>query len=74
VTFVEDLTEGKRMSDCPKSEVLFIDDLVSILKTSRATIERRRKTHSFPIPELPKVDDRPRWSRQAVERYLNGKR
>ena len=74
MTFVEDLTEGQPMGDCPQSEVLFIEDLVSMLRMSRATIERRRKTHSFPIPELPKVDDRPRWSRHAVERYLNGKR
>jgi hypothetical protein len=62
------------MSDCPQTEILFIQDLVSMLRMSRATIERRRKARTFPIPELPKVDDRPRWSRHAVERYLNGKR
>ena len=37
---------------------------------SRSTIERRRRAGSFPIPELPSIDERPRWSRQAVERYL----
>ncbi len=51
-------------------DVLFIDDVAHILRTSRSTIERRRRAGSFPIPELPSIDGRPRWSRQAVERYL----
>ena len=51
-------------------EVLFIEDVVHVLRTSRSTIERRRRAGSFPIPELPGFDGRPRWSRQAVERYL----
>jgi hypothetical protein len=50
--------------------VLFIEDLVRILRTSRSTIERRRRNGTFPIPELPSIDDRPRWSRQAVEEFL----
>jgi hypothetical protein len=52
------------------SDVLFIDDLARILRTSRSTIERRRRSGTFPIPELPAIDERPRWSRQAVEGYL----
>jgi hypothetical protein len=52
------------------SEVLFIDDLVRILRTSRSTIERRRRSGSFPIPQLASIDGRPRWSRLAIERYL----
>lgn len=51
-------------------DVLFIEDVAHILRTSRSTIERRRRAGSFPIPELPSIDGRPRWSRQAVERYL----
>jgi hypothetical protein len=51
-------------------DVLFIEDLERILRTSRSTIERRRRGGTFPIPELPSIDERPRWSRQAVERYL----
>lgn len=51
-------------------DVLFIEDLASLLRTSRSTIERRRRAGTFPIPELPSIDGRPRWSRQAVERYL----
>lgn len=51
-------------------DVLFIDDVARILRTSRSTIERRRRAGTFPIPELPSIDERPRWSRQAVEGYL----
>jgi hypothetical protein len=51
-------------------QVLFIDDLALILRTSRATIERRRKNRTFPIPEMPSLDSRPRWSRKAVDAYL----
>jgi hypothetical protein len=51
-------------------DVLFIEDVARILRTSRSTIERRRRMGTFPIPELPSIDERPRWSRQAVERYL----
>ncbi len=51
-------------------DVLFIEDLVSVLRTSRSTIERGRRGGTFPIPELPSIDGRPRWSRQAVEAYL----
>lgn len=51
-------------------DVLFIEDVARILRTSRSTIERGRRAGTFPIPELPQFDERPRWSRQAVERYL----
>lgn len=51
-------------------DVLFIEDLAQLLRTSRSTIERRRRKRSFPIPELPGIDGRPRWSRQAVDGYL----
>jgi hypothetical protein len=51
-------------------DVLFINDVARILRTSRSTIERRRRNGSFPIPELPSIDERPRWARQAIERYL----
>lgn len=51
-------------------DVLFIEDVARILRTSRSTIERRRRAGTFPIPELPSIDERPRWSRSAVEAYL----
>lgn len=51
-------------------ETCFVEDLARILKTSRATIDRRRKHGSFPIPELPAFDKRPRWAGVVVRRYL----
>jgi hypothetical protein len=53
------------------AEVLFINDVAQVLRTSRSTIERRRRGGRFPIAELPCFDGRPRWSRQAVERFLS---
>ena len=50
-------------------DVLFIEDLIRVLRTSR-TIERRRRAGTFPIPELPAIDERPRWSHKAVEQFL----
>jgi hypothetical protein len=52
------------------SAVLFIEDVACVLRTSRSTIERRRRSGSFPIPELPNIDGRPRWSREVVESFL----
>jgi len=52
-------------------DVLFQDELAVLLRVSRTTIERRRREGSFPIPELPGIDNRPRWSRRAVEQYLS---
>ncbi len=60
------------MTDC--ADVLFIDDVAKVLRTSRATIERRRRARAFPIPELPAIDHRPRWSRASVEKFLAGRK
>lgn len=51
-------------------DVCFVTDLVRILRTSRATIDRLRRARTFPIAELPGVDKRPRWSGAAVRRFL----
>ena len=54
------------------ADILFIDDMARLLRTSRSTIERRLRDGSFPIPELlPRIDKRPRWSRRAVNAYLS---
>jgi predicted DNA-binding transcriptional regulator AlpA len=53
-----------------RPEVMFLDELSAVLRVSRSTIERRRREGTFPIPELNPLDRRPRWSRQAVDRYL----
>lgn len=59
------------MSEDIELGVFFIGDLVRLLRVSRSTIERRRRAGRFPIPELPAIDERPRWSRVAVEQYLS---
>ena len=53
------------------AEVLFIPDIAAALRTSRSTVERRLKDNSFPIPELPRIDKRRRWSRRAVDAFLS---
>jgi hypothetical protein len=53
-------------------EVLFLDDVARVLRTSRRTIAAMRRHRCFPIPELPTIDKRPRWSRVAVEQFLAG--
>lgn len=60
-----------RPASPPIPHVLFIDDLAAILRVSRSTIERRRRSGDFPIAELPAIDDRPRWSSDSVRNYLN---
>jgi predicted DNA-binding transcriptional regulator AlpA len=55
------------------THILFIDDVAAMLRVSRSTIERRRREGTFPIPELPGLDSRPRWSRVSVERSGIGK-
>jgi len=52
-------------------DILFIEDLASLFRVSRTTIERRRRNGSFPIAELPAIDKRPRYAKSAVEEYLS---
>ena len=66
---VGDTHEDGRQEDA----VLFIDDLTVLLRVSRSTIERRLREGTFPIPRLDPLDRRPRWSRRAVERYLESR-
>lgn len=60
------MVEPKRGGAEGDDEVLLIDDVARILKTSRRTIERQLRAGTFFIPELPKVDYRHRWSRRRV--------
>jgi hypothetical protein len=53
-------------------EVLLIDDIARLLKTSPRTIARRIRAGSFPFPQLPRIDKRARWSRVVIERILAG--
>lgn len=52
------------------TRIYFIEDICRLLNVSRSTVERLRRHRAFPIKELPALDKRPRWSVEAVERYL----
>jgi hypothetical protein len=62
---------SETLSSVSEPDVLFVEDVAKLLRTSRTTIERRRKDRSFPIPELPAIDKRARWARRSVEEYLS---
>lgn len=50
--------------------VCFLDDVARILRTSRRNIQRMRAARTFPIPEIRGIDRRPRWSGEAVRRFI----
>ena len=50
--------------------VYLMDDLCRVLKMSRSTLERLRARGVFPIPELPKLGRRPRWSVARVHEFI----
>ena len=51
-------------------EVLFLDDVAALLRCSPSTIKRRLRAHVFPVPPLPGIDKRPRWSKAALVQWL----
>ena len=50
--------------------VLFDSDLATALRTSERTVKRLRVTNALPIPMLPSIDRRKRYSREDVIRFL----
>jgi predicted DNA-binding transcriptional regulator AlpA len=52
--------------------VLFVEDVARLLGTSRSSIYRALRARTFPIPQLASVDRKPRWSRLAVVKFLEG--
>lgn len=57
-----------------RPDVLFLEEVAEMLRVSRSTIERRRRDGTFPVAELPSFDRRPRWSRRAIEQFLDSGR
>ena len=51
-------------------DVLFVEDLAMVFRCSPSTIRRRLRARVLPIPMLPGVDKRPRFSRAVVEAHL----
>lgn len=54
--------------------VLFIEDLARLLGTSARTIRKRMHSPRWPFSELPRIDRKPRWSRDQVLATLAGMR
>ena len=54
----------------PLPDILFVTDLAKLLRMSVRTVYEIRARHGNLPPELPRLDKRPRWARQAVEAWL----
>jgi hypothetical protein len=52
--------------------VCFMADVAKALRMSERNVRRLRSFGTFPIRELPSVDKRPRWSGEAVRRFIAG--
>ena len=52
------------------TRVLLIEDVARLLRCSTSTIKRRMLARALPVPTLPGIDKRPRWSAAAWQRYL----
>ena len=53
-------------------DVLLIRHLCQLLHCSRNTIGRRLEAGLFPVPPLDSIDNRRRWSKRQVARWLDG--
>ncbi len=51
-------------------DICFVEDLLRIFRTSRATFYRKRRENRWPIPELPAIDNHARFSGAAVRKYI----
>lgn len=55
-------------------DVLFVDDIARLMRTSPRTVRRRLAAGTFPLRPLPSIDKRERFSRVQYEQLLaNGK-
>lgn len=52
--------------------VYFLEDVCRLLRIPRRNLERLRTHGAFPIPELPRLDKRPRWSGAEILKFLEG--
>jgi hypothetical protein len=53
--------------------VLFLPEVCARLRISLTTAKRLRRARAFPIPELPSLDARPRFSSCDVDAYITRK-
>ena len=54
--------------------VCFLEDVCRVLRISLTTAKRLRRHGTFPIPELPALDKRPRFSGAQLAAYIRGER
>ncbi len=54
--------------------VLLIEHMAQVLNMSVRTINKRRHGKAWPFTELPRLDRKPRWSRDQVLQTINGQR
>ena len=54
-----------------QSLVLFDRDVCALLGISGTTLKKLRRLGAFPIPELPALDKRHRYSRRDLDAYVN---
>ena len=59
---------GGTSDDLP--EVLLLKDVAALLRCSVSTIKRGLRAKVFPVPPLPGIDRRLRWSKAAVLQWL----
>ena len=52
--------------------ICFPEDVAKAWRTSRRTIDRLIRSRTMPIPELPSIDKRRRFSGEDVKRYRDG--
>lgn len=60
--------EEQAVGDLP--DVLFLEDVAKLLRCSPSTVKRRLRARIFPVPPLPGIDKRPRWSKAALLRWI----
>jgi hypothetical protein len=51
-------------------DVCFIADVARALRCSTRSIYRRLAVRTFPIPPLPSIDSRLRWSGEDVRQFI----
>ena len=54
-------------------DVCFIPDVCRALRVSRRTVERLLRHGAFPIPEMPALDKKHRWSGARVRQFRDDK-
>lgn len=67
-------TDAAFLEDAPDPDVLFVHDLAYELRSTPRRLKAILKTEPWKLPErLPPLDKRDRWSRAAVDKWLESR-